>query len=228
MKHSSSFTPRVLLALAMIALILIVVIWQQKRKGEKTPPVVGSSAHSPAEDNRNSARPPRESPREADRLLKAEGARTDVSLSSFPIKEYQHLRSPRGKAAGAPECEAYIHVPSAGRRVAMEPNQLGEFPAIETRLNDTVGIRVALDAVKPGTPVRVVILDGGSFPVGKGVSQVLKAADWRGVAFEYTTSANVGTHRVLVQAAGQPSRIFDFSAHDAKDGWPAPSTVSTN
>ena len=156
-------------------------------------------------------------PREADRLLAAEGARTDVSLATFPIKEYQHQAAPGGKAAGAPAGEAYIHVPSAGRRVAMEANQLGEFPTVETELRDTVGVRLALDNVKPGTPVRVIIMDGGSFPAAEGVSRVLNAADWRGVAFEFTTSPNIGTHRVLVQALGQPSRILDFNALETKD-----------
>lgn len=100
----------------------------------------------------------------------------------------------------------------------MEANQLGEFAAIETELNDTVGVRVSLVGVKPGTPVRVVILDGGSFPTQEGANMLLKAEDWRGVAFDYTTSANIGTHRVLVQAIGQPSRIFDFNALDSNDG----------
>lgn len=227
MKRSSSLTPRVLLALAIIALILITVIWQQNRKGEKTPPAVGSSAHSPSEDNRNSQRPPRESPREADRLLKAEGARTDVTLSSFPTKEYQHLPAPAGKPASSSVGVAYIHVPSAGRRIAMEPNQIGEFPAIETQLNDIVGVRLSFDAVKPGTPVRVVIMDGGSFPTAQGAAQVLKATKWGGIAFEFTTSGNIGFHRVLVHAQGHSSRILNFNAADG-DTWPARSTASTN
>lgn len=229
------------LLLAAIALLLTSVFLIVTRTGQDALPSSETTDAEMQPTTDHSARdlPNRANPREADRLLKAEGARTDVTLSSFPIKEYQHLPAPSGKPAGAPVGEAYIHVPSAGRRVAMNPNQLGEFPTIETRLNDTVGVRIALDAVKPVTPVRVVILDGGSFPAGKEASKilkttgkeaskVLKATDWRGVAFEYTTSANVGTHRVLVQAVGQPSRILDFSAHDAKDSWPAPSTASTN
>ncbi len=158
-------------------------------------------------------------------MLAAEGAITDVTLTTFPIKEYQILRSPAGKAAGAPVGEAYIHVPSEGRRIAMEPNQIGEFPAIETELNDTVGVRLNLDSVKPGTPVRVVILDGGSFPAVEGLTQVLEVTKWRGTSFEFTTSGNIGYHRVLVEAQGQPSRILNFSAHDPKT-WPAPSTAS--
>lgn len=207
------------LVVVAVALLLtaLFLLFQHKdshatQSGHKNAGQTPPDAAAPARN-----RPSRESPREADRLLNAEGARTDVSLSEFPIKEYQHLRSPAGKAAGAPAGEAWIHVPSAGRRIAMEANQLGEFPTVETRLKDTIGIRVSLDAVKPGTPVRLVILDGGSFPALEGVSQVLKVADWRGVAFEYTTSANYGTHRVLLQAAGHPSRILDFNALESKD-----------
>ena len=155
--------------------------------------------------------------READRLLKQEGAGTDMTLSTFPQKEYQLLRAPGGKAHGAPAGEAYIHIPSAGRRIALEPNQIGEFPAVETKLNDTVGVRVVLDTVSPGTPVRVVIMDGGSFPGTDEVAKVLETASWGGVAFEFTTSGNFGGHRVLVQAPGQRSRIFDFNALPSSD-----------
>lgn len=204
-------TRRLAIIVLLVAVALIPFLW--RTGGDHTPSPTADSTSENSPTNGSPARPrERATDREADRMLKAEGARTDVSLSTFPIKEYQHLAPPAGKAAGAPVGDAYIHVPSAGRRVAMEANQLGEFPAVETRLSDTVGVRLSLDTVKPGTPVRVVIMDGGSFPSAEGVSQVLKAAEWRGVAFEFTTSANIGTHRVLVQAAGQPSRILDFIA----------------
>jgi hypothetical protein len=198
-------------AILLLALALIPVLNRKDRAG--TPPSSPTvSADGASLENPPPARPRPGRDRGADRLLAAEGALTDATLSTFPEKEYQHIRPPAGKAAGAPVGDAYIHVPSAGRRIAMEANQLGEFPAVAMELNDTVGVRLQLDAVKPGTPVRVVIMDGGSFPSAEGVSQVIKAAEWRGVAFEFTTSGNIGTHRVLVQAAGQPSRILDFTA----------------
>jgi hypothetical protein len=217
-----------ILILVVIPLIIIAVIFQTRGK-QAGDSVSSAPPRDPAAaSDAPGVRKNRGGTREADRMLKAEGVLTDVSLSEFPAKEYQHLSPPAGKAAGAPAGEAYIHVPSAGRRVAMEPNQLGEFPSIPTNVNDTVGVRLTLDAAKPGTPVRVVILDGGSFPTATGASRVLTAEEWHGVAFEYTTSGNVGTHRVLVQAVGQPSRIFDFSAYDAKTGWPAPSLSASN
>lgn len=227
---SSSRRPPLIIGLVAVLSITLFFVFQRTNRDATAPatpqskdPTVTTSQQTPSASNLA----PRKSNREADRLLKTEGAQTDVTLSSFPQKEYQHLRSPGGKAEGAAVGEAYIHVPSAGRRIAMEPNQIGEFPAIETKLNDIVGVRLSLDAVKPGTPVRVVIMDGGNFPAAQGVAQVLKATKWGGVAFEFATSGNIGFHRVLVQAQGQPSRILNFSAHDG-DTWPAPSTVSNN
>lgn len=211
MKSGLKLPPRAIAALALIAALVMILLWQKNRAGD-TP------LHSPSEvtttpaasGSKTSSK--RASTLEADQLLTTENASTDVTVSRFPLKEYAYTPQPNGKAEGAPSGNAYIHVPSAGTRVALESNQLGEFPTVETTLNDTVGVRLALDAVQPGTPVRIVILDGGTFPAGEGVSQVLSSADWGGVAFEYTTSSNIGTHRILVQAAGQKSRILDFNA----------------
>lgn len=220
-------TRKHLLAAAVLLLALALIPLLRHMRREAAAPSAPSSADTQGSANQPPPRPPRSRGREADRLLAAEGATTDATLSTFPEKAYQRLRPPAGKAAGAPAGDAYIHIPSTGRRIAMEANQIGEFPAIETRLNDTVGVRLSLDAVKSGTPVRVVILDGGSFPAAGGVAQVLEASKWGGVAFEFTTSGNIGFHRLLVQAQGQASRILNFSAHDG-DTWPAPSTASAN
>lgn len=162
--------------------------------------------------------------READRQLQTEGVKTDVSLAQFPKKAYQRLPAPAGKPASASVGEAYIHVPSSGRRVATQPNQIGEYPTMATEINETVGVRLDLDAVKSGTPVRVVIMDGGGFPAAQGVTQVLKA-EKGSIAFEFTTSPNIGYHRVLVQAQGHPSRILNFDASDGET-WPPLDTAS--
>jgi hypothetical protein len=162
--------------------------------------------------------------READRQLQAEGVKTDVSLARFPRKAYQYLPAPAGKPAANSVGEAYIHIPSSGRRVATQPNQIGEFPTMETMTNETVGVRLVLDAVKSGTPVRVVIMDGGGFPSAQGVAQVLNA-EKGSIAFEFTTSPNIGYHRVLVQAQGHPSRILNFDATDGET-WPPRDTAS--
>ena len=162
--------------------------------------------------------------READRQLQVEGVKTDTALSQFPRKAYRHLPAPAGKPAGDFVGEAYIHIPSSGRRVATQPNQIGEYPIMEAMTHETVGVRLDLDGVKAGTPVRVVIMDGGAFPAAQGVTQVLNA-EKGGVAFEFTTSPNIGYHRILVQAQGHPSRILNFDATDGET-WPPRETAS--
>ena len=151
---------------------------------------------------------------------------TDVSATTFPISAYKPAPAPSDKPSTNVVGSAFIHVPSANQRLIYEPNQIGEYPTVETKLNDTVGVRLTLDDVKPGTPVRVAIMDGGTFPHKEGVSQVLRAAEWGGVAFEFITSGNIGYHRMIVQAQGQANRILNFSAHDPQT-WPSPTASTT-
>lgn len=157
----------------------------------------------------------------ADAALRKEGARTDATLATFPARAYRRPSQPAGPAAGAPSGEAGIHVPGSGLRVTLQPNQIGEFPEVPAKLSETVGIRLSLPGTRPGTPVRVVILDGGSFPAGEGATRLIEAAAWGGVAFEFTTSRNIGYHRVLVQPQGQAARILNFNARDG-ESWPPP------
>ena len=148
----------------------------------------------------------------ADEALRKEGARTDATLKTFPTRAYRRPPLAADPPAGAPPGEASIHVPGSGLRVSLQPNQIGEFPEVPASTSETIGVRLSLPDVTPGTPVRVVLMDGGTFPTEEGVARVLDAANWGGIAFEVTTSANIGNHRVLVQAPGQPSRILDFNA----------------
>lgn len=213
MKSSRNLLILTAFALLIVAVVLVVRGLREASGSAENPAPSADTTH--AKDH-TSAAPSRREASEADRLLRSEGVTTDVALTTFPIREYHRAAAPAGAPAGATTGDAYIHVPSAGIRTALTPNQLGEYPPVETRLNDTVGVRLQLPEVKPGTPVRVVILDGGTFPADQGVSRLLEAADWRGVAFEFTTSGNIGTHRILVQAPGQPSRILDFTATDSQ------------
>lgn len=225
-------SPRILLILSAVLLVIssLFFVLQDGRKDESASRRDSSSTESKSIPQQHHSASKRfrqeETPdsREADRQLQAEGVKTDVSLSQFPKKAYQYLPAPAGKPAGDSVGEAYIHVPSSGRRVATQPNQIGEYPTMETMTNETVGVRLVLDAVKSGTPVRVVIMDGGGFPAAQGVAQILKA-EKGSVAFEFTTSPNIGYHRVLVQAQGHPSRILNFDASDGET-WPPRDTAS--
>jgi hypothetical protein len=207
----------ILFALAALLLIAAYFAFNRGPGGGSSPSTAGSEAFSnsgPAPSTPWSTLPAT-SPAEvaaADEALRKEGARTDATLSTFPTRAYRRPPLPGDPPAGAPPGEASIHVPGSGLRVSLQPNQIGEFPEVPTRLSETIGVRIALPDVTPGTPVRVVLMDGGTFPSEEGVARVLEAANWGGVAFEITTSANFGNHRVLVQAPGQRSRILDFNA----------------
>jgi hypothetical protein len=211
---------------ALAAILLIAAYFAFNRgAGEGSSPQASSPSASVPSSPSDAARPPSPStlwttlpatnPAEvaaADEALRKEGARTDATLSTFPTRAYRRPPLPGDPPAGAPPGEASIHVPGSGLRVSLQPNQIGEFPEVPTRLSETIGVRLSLPDVAPGTPVRVVLMDGGTFPSEEGVARVLEAANWGGVAFEITTSANFGNHRVLVQAPGQRSRILDFNA----------------
>lgn len=214
MKFIRKFPHRVILLLAFIALLITFLLWNKNKPGGSDATArIQEQKNLSASENRSKTSSQREGTIEADRRLRDEGVATDVTASVFPINEYRYAPSPSGKAHAVVSGLAYCHVPSSGLRVSMEANQLGEFPPLDTHTKETVGVRLALDSVPADTPVRLVILDGGSFPSVEGFSRLIKAQKSGVVAFEYTTSANTGTHRILVQAAGYPSRILDFTAH---------------
>jgi hypothetical protein len=225
MPSTQQLQRRTLLICAFIALVTS-IIWQSNRSESSRPSNAVTSTETANVAARTATSSQREAITEADRRMIEEKALTDMTVSVFPAREYTHQPQPAGKSAGAPAGQAYIHVPSIGRRVSMEPNQIGEFPTIETKLKDTVGVRLLLDDVKPGTPVRVAIMDGGTFPLKEGLAQIIRASDKRGISFEFTTSINIGHHRILVEAQGHPARLLNFSAHDAT--WPALSQSPTN
>lgn len=204
---------RAMMALVLVALLITFILRNKSDTNTSRDVATDTKPEISSPDQRPSTSSQREGVIEADRRLQAERVATDVAASVFPIKEYRYAPAPSGKAHALAAGLAYIHVPSSGQRVSMEPNQLGEYPPMDTRTQETVGVRIALDDVPAETPVRLVILDGGSFPAAEGFSRLMKAQKGGVVAFEYTTSANTGTHRILVQAAGYPSRILDFTAH---------------
>lgn len=107
---------------------------------------------------------------------------------------------------------AYVQIPSTNRRVALQPNSLGEYEAQPTLTEETVGVRLRIEDVLPGTPVAVVILDGGSFPDGSGPSKIIKVGSDSQIAFRFTTSANIGYHRLRILPSGGTARMLDFTA----------------
>jgi hypothetical protein len=109
---------------------------------------------------------------------------------------------------------AFVRVPSTSSRLRLMPNEYGEFPVQATGLGETVAVRMEISDAKPGTPVAVTIMDGGTFPGGSDsdASRLIKVEDWGGISFQYTTSSNAGHHRLRVLPSGAHLKILDFYA----------------
>lgn len=141
--------------------------------------------------------------------------RTGKLDDDFNPASYQRRPLVDGTTTPTDSAIAYVQVPSTNRRTALLPNNLGEYEAQPTLTGETVGVRLRFDDVAPGTPVAVVILDGGSFPDGSGPSQVIKLGRDSLISFRFTTSANNGYHRIRVLPSGGTARLLDFTASDS-------------
>lgn len=120
-----------------------------------------------------------------------------------------------GTSAPSDAAIAYVQIPSTNRRTALLPNSHGEYEAQPTLTGGTVGVHLRIEDVAPGTPVSVVILDGGSFPDGAGPSKIIKLGRDSQISFRFTTSANIGYHRIRVQPSGGTARLLDFTASES-------------
>lgn len=110
---------------------------------------------------------------------------------------------------------AYVQIPSSNRRAALPPNSMGEYEEQPTFTEETVGVRVRIEDVPAGTPISVVILDGGTFPGESGPSKIIKLERNSEISFRFTTSANIGHHRIRILPSGGRPRILDFTASEA-------------
>jgi len=106
----------------------------------------------------------------------------------------------------------FVRVPSTSSRLKLLSNSQNEFPVQPAGLEETVALRITLPDVKSGTPVAVVILDGGTFPSEKPPSKAVDVQKWGGIEFNFTTSANLGHHRIQVTPRGHSSKLLDIYA----------------
>jgi hypothetical protein len=189
--------------LAVLALIVIAVIYRPAGKGDASPASPAPTvSQRPSADGKPRPRDPQGASGPAVRIDEP----YDKKLYT-PVLHSATLSGDDGT-------RAYVRVPSTSSRKRLSPNQLGEFPPMPAGLLETVAARIDLPDSPPGTPVAVTILDGGNFP-GEGesdASRLLKVEDWGGVEFRFTTSRNDGHHRLRVQPSGGRLKIIDFYA----------------
>ena len=104
---------------------------------------------------------------------------------------------------------AYVAVPSSGEKLAMEVNQMGEYPRLHVNPEETAEVRLQFSSVETGSRVAVAAQDGGKLD-GQDRSTVLEVDDHRQVAFAFTASENEGIHRVVVTTSAGETKLLDF------------------
>lgn len=207
-----SLTP---LAFCLIA-ALLASYWLISRSTLKPEgDAVSSSSDSPLAAAGNSSDSTSGAPRTRSADRPPNASRSGKLDDDFNPSSYQRRQMGDGTSDPAGAAIAYVQIPSTNRRAALVPNSLGEYEAQPTLTGETVGVRLRIEDVAPGTPVSIVILDGGSFPNGSGPSQVVKLGSDSQISFRFTTSANSGYHRIRVLPSGGTARVFDFTASES-------------
>lgn len=207
--------PLVVIILGVIA-CLSTLYWASNRAVTK-PEQVAQDAVSPAAAAPLSSplNPASEPPRTKSANRPPNSLRTGKLDDDFNVASYQLRPLADGGDAPNNAAIAYVQIPSTNRRAAILPNPYGEYEAQPTLTGETVGVRLRIEDVPPGTPVSVVILDGGSFPDGSGPAKIIKLGRDALLSFRFITSENIGHHRIRVLPSGGTARVFEFTASDS-------------
>jgi len=128
-----------------------------------------------------------------------------AKLGDFRVMEY-----PQGKPAAPGEpAVAFVSVPSSGDNVAVEPNQIGEFPPVYADPGETVQVGVVFPATRPGTKVRIVAEDGGALEGADGQpAQVVELDAARSFSLPFQLGSVAGSYRLTIATTeGEPKRL---------------------
>ncbi len=128
------------------------------------------------------------------------------------LDEYQPVRYPEDRIAyeGEP-VTAHVLVPSSNRRLALTPNQNGEYPRVLTEPGEPVEVLLTFSQSPPGSVLAVSAQDGGLLHTGAAAA-ALKLDDNRQVALGFQVSGNPGIHRISLTTANGDTRTLQFWA----------------
>lgn len=128
------------------------------------------------------------------------------------LDEYQPVRYPEDRIAyeGEP-VTAHVLVPSSNRRLALTPNQNGEYPRVLTEPGEPVEVLLTFSQSPPGSVLAVSAQDGGLLHTGAAAA-ALKLDDNRQVALGFLVSGNPGIHRISLTTANGDTRTLQFWA----------------
>jgi hypothetical protein len=134
------------------------------------------------------------------------------AIMQASASEFQRQAFPDGVPAYEGEMvTAYVEVPSSGKKIALTPNQSGEYPKVVTQPGEAVEVRLAFTRSQPGEAVAVSAQDGGVLHVGKMAGK-LEVNTNREVGLGFVVSTNPGIHRITFTTSGGEAKTLNFWA----------------
>lgn len=128
------------------------------------------------------------------------------------LKDYEQVTYPVGPVINEEEqVTAYVWLTSTGNKMALMPNQNGEYPRIQTQSHEPVEVRLIFSESSPGESVAVSVQDGGILHTGKATSH-MKLDESRQLALGFLVSANPGIHRISLTTQRGEVKTLNFWA----------------
>ncbi len=207
------------LAVILVIGILVIVFWKAGEEDTSTGPVTAAQKRAGAARDRGLQGGGRVVPSgpSAGVLVSTIAAKVGAGFKDSSLTKgrtqpaaYRVMEYPGGKPFfGGEPAVAFVSVPSSGDNVAIEPNQVGEFPPVYADPGETVDVRVVFPETKAGTRVRVVAEDGGTLTGADGLPATLLELDaGSSFAVPFTLGAVEGSYRLTIATAdGEPKRL---------------------
>lgn len=128
------------------------------------------------------------------------------------LNDYQPVSYPEDRLAyeGEPVM-AHVLLPSSNRRLALTPNQNGEYPRVLTEPGEAVEVLLTFSQSSPGSFLAVSAQDGGFVHTGAAAA-ALKLDENRQVTLGFLVSGNPGIHRISLTTANGDTRTLQFWA----------------
>lgn len=142
----------------------------------------------------------------------AEATSFQSQIKSDELNEFELTTYYGGQPAydGEP-VTAYVKIGSSGKRLALTPNQNGEYPKVVTELGEAVEVRLAFTQSSPGDKIALSAQDGGKLHLGK-MAGLLQIDEQRQLPFGFMVSTNPGIHRVSITTTGGEVKTLNFWA----------------
>lgn len=111
---------------------------------------------------------------------------------------------------------AFVAVPSTGKKLRLEPNQLGEFPRVRMEPSESVGVHLVFPEAAPGALYTVAAQDGGIIEQSGQPGHLLALDSQRTLFFKFQASSNTGFHRLKIRSQGGENQLLEFWAGDTE------------